>query len=117
MAAITILLVLGICIFLIWFFESILTDAQAYDSSEAEYVTLRREYSAAPQRTHNTGRQSSGYAARQRGRNAARQSYRNAARPDNQYSARPNRYYSSERREQPAGNTGTSESVLNRRAS
>lgn len=42
MAAVTILLGLGICVFLIWFFENIADDFAADDSSDSEYVYLRR---------------------------------------------------------------------------
>jgi len=74
MAAITILLVLGICIFLIWFFESITNDAAEDEYIEVVHYKLHRECYAAPQKAHNSSRrtagntqmQSDGYAARRR---------------------------------------------------
>ena len=74
MTAITILLVLGICIFLIWFFESITNDAAEDEYIEVVHYTLHRKYSAAPQKVRNSSRriaanaekQSDGYAARRR---------------------------------------------------
>jgi len=74
MAAITILLVLGICIFLIWFFESITNDAAEDEYIKVVHYKLHRKYSTAPQKVHNSSRriagntqmQSDGYAARRR---------------------------------------------------
>jgi len=43
MGAVTILLGLGICVFLIWFFGNIMNDFITDDSSETEYVYLRRD--------------------------------------------------------------------------
>jgi len=38
MGAITILLVLGVCVFLIWFFEACLKDAESNDGTEYVYM-------------------------------------------------------------------------------
>ena len=50
MGAAAILLVTGICVFLIWFFEKIVKDAET-DDSEPVYIYLHRE-DAAHRRLH-----------------------------------------------------------------
>lgn len=56
MGAVTILLGLGICVFLIWFFENIANDFAADDSSDTEYVYRRRdtEYAGNHRKTEHT---------------------------------------------------------------
>jgi len=60
MTAITILLVLGICIFLIWFFESITNDAAEDEYIETVHYKLHREFNAAPQKAYNSSRRIAG---------------------------------------------------------
>ena len=50
MGAVTILLGLGICVFLIWFFKNIANDFAADDNSETEYIYLRRDTECAGNR-------------------------------------------------------------------
>lgn len=48
MAAITILLVLGICVFLIWFFETVMNDCSSAEDCEFVEIPLelaKQEYS------------------------------------------------------------------------
>ena len=53
MGAVTILLGLGICVFLIWFFKNIANDFAADDNSETEYIYLRRDTECAGNRTYS----------------------------------------------------------------
>jgi len=51
MGAIAILLVLGICVFLLWFFEAIVNDLRSDDDVEYRYADTRVKQSMRPPHT------------------------------------------------------------------